>query len=137
MPSSPLYERDFYAWANEQAALLREGKLKEADIAHIAEEIESLGRTANPARIRAGRSATHESDARTVTPLWARDHQRGTGSHGGGVGAETQPRPRRRAIALALPVKGRHRRGGNQRQAPRHRARELPRANTPTIHCLP
>ncbi len=45
MPSSPLYERDFYAWANEQAALLREGKLKEADIAHIAEEIESLGRT--------------------------------------------------------------------------------------------
>jgi Domain of unknown function DUF29 len=45
MPSSPLYERDFYAWANEQAALLREGKLKEADIAHIAEEIESMGRT--------------------------------------------------------------------------------------------
>jgi hypothetical protein len=45
MPASPLYERDFYAWANEQAALLREGKLGEADIEHIAEEIESMGRT--------------------------------------------------------------------------------------------
>ncbi|CAO3429765.1 DUF29 domain-containing protein [Azospirillum doebereinerae] len=40
-----LYERDFYAWANEQAALLRAGKLDAADIAHIAEEIESMGRT--------------------------------------------------------------------------------------------
>ena len=40
-----LYDRDFYAWASEQAALLRAGKLTEADIAHIAEEIESMGRT--------------------------------------------------------------------------------------------
>jgi hypothetical protein len=39
------YEKDFYAWANEQAALLRSGKLAEADIEHIAEEIESMGRT--------------------------------------------------------------------------------------------
>ena len=38
------YERDFYGWANEQAALLRAGRLGEADIANIAEEIESLGR---------------------------------------------------------------------------------------------
>jgi Domain of unknown function DUF29 len=45
MPVSPLYERDFYAWANEQASLLRLGKLGEADIEHIAEEVESLGRT--------------------------------------------------------------------------------------------
>ena len=41
----PLYERDFYAWANEQAALLRAGRLTEADIANIAEEIESMGRS--------------------------------------------------------------------------------------------
>jgi len=41
---SSLYETDFYAWANEQARLLREGKLAAADIAHIAEEIESMGR---------------------------------------------------------------------------------------------
>ena len=42
---STTYDTDFYAWANEQAALLRSGKLSEADIAHIAEEIESMGRT--------------------------------------------------------------------------------------------
>ena len=40
-----LYDRDFYAWANEQAALLRSGKLAEADIENIAEEIESMGRS--------------------------------------------------------------------------------------------
>ncbi len=40
-----LYDRDFYAWANEQAALLRSGKLSVADVAHIAEEIESMGRS--------------------------------------------------------------------------------------------
>jgi hypothetical protein len=42
---SSLYEQDFYAWANEQAALLRSGKLAVADIKHIAEEIESMGKT--------------------------------------------------------------------------------------------
>jgi hypothetical protein len=42
---SDLYERDFYAWAGEQAALLRAGKLNDADILHIAEEIESMGRS--------------------------------------------------------------------------------------------
>ena len=40
-----LYERDFYAWANEQAALLRAGNLSAADIENIAEEIESMGRS--------------------------------------------------------------------------------------------
>jgi hypothetical protein len=40
-----LYDRDFYAWANEQAALLRAGKLTEADIENIAEEIETMGRS--------------------------------------------------------------------------------------------
>jgi hypothetical protein len=39
-----LYDQDFYAWANEQAALLRAGKLSAADIENIAEEIESMGR---------------------------------------------------------------------------------------------
>ncbi|MBC7800119.1 MAG: DUF29 domain-containing protein [Gemmatimonadaceae bacterium] len=39
------HSRDFYAWANEQAALLRAGRLAEADVPHIAEEIEALGRT--------------------------------------------------------------------------------------------
>jgi len=39
------YDSDFYAWANEQAALLRDGRLAEADIDHIALEIESMGKT--------------------------------------------------------------------------------------------
>ncbi len=42
---SSLYERDYYAWANEQASLLRAGKLTEADVANIIEEIESMGRS--------------------------------------------------------------------------------------------
>ena len=42
---SDLYDRDFYRWANEQAALLRAGKLSAADIENIAEEIESMGRS--------------------------------------------------------------------------------------------
>lgn len=45
MSDPTLYDRDFYAWAKEQAALLRAGKLAAADIAHIAEEIESMGRS--------------------------------------------------------------------------------------------
>ncbi len=45
MAGNRLYEQDFYAWANEQAALLRAGKLGEADIEHIAEEVESLGKS--------------------------------------------------------------------------------------------
>ncbi len=44
MKDGGLYEQDFYAWANEQAGLLRAGKLSEADIEHIAEEIESMGK---------------------------------------------------------------------------------------------
>ncbi len=42
---SPLYDHDFFAWSLEQAELLRAGKLAEADIEHIAEEIDSMGRT--------------------------------------------------------------------------------------------
>ena len=42
---SPLYDRDFYAWSREQVELLRAGKLAEADIENIAEEIDSMGRT--------------------------------------------------------------------------------------------
>ncbi len=42
---SALYDQDFYAWSNQQAALLRAGELQQADIEHIAEEIESMGKT--------------------------------------------------------------------------------------------
>lgn len=36
------YELDGYGWAMEQAALLRAGRLSEADIGNIAEEIEDM-----------------------------------------------------------------------------------------------
>jgi hypothetical protein len=39
------YEEDFYAWTVEQARLLRSGELSSIDVANIAEEIESLGRS--------------------------------------------------------------------------------------------
>lgn len=39
------YDEDVIAWANEQAALLRAGKLSAIDIEHIAEEIEDVGKS--------------------------------------------------------------------------------------------
>jgi hypothetical protein len=51
MIDQSLHDRDFYAWANEQAALLRAGWLSDADIAHIAEEIGTLGRNERRALI--------------------------------------------------------------------------------------
>jgi hypothetical protein len=38
------YEVDFYAWANEQARLLRAGRFSQLDVEHVAEEIEDLGK---------------------------------------------------------------------------------------------
>jgi hypothetical protein len=38
------YRSDFYAWTQEQVSLLRAGNLSLADVEHIVEEIESLGR---------------------------------------------------------------------------------------------
>jgi hypothetical protein len=42
---SSLYDRDIIAWANEQTRLLREGRLDQLDIEHIAEEIEDVGKS--------------------------------------------------------------------------------------------
>lgn len=39
------YEKDFYAWTVHNAALIREGKFSEVDMEHVAEEIESMGRS--------------------------------------------------------------------------------------------
>ncbi|MEW5889653.1 MAG: DUF29 domain-containing protein, partial [Pseudomonadota bacterium] len=41
---SQLHEKDFLAWTQEQAALLRAGRLAEADIENILEEIEDMGK---------------------------------------------------------------------------------------------
>ena len=38
------YSKDFYAWAIHNAKLLREGRLSEVDMEHVAEEIESMGK---------------------------------------------------------------------------------------------
>jgi hypothetical protein len=38
-----LYDQDFYAWTQEQAALLREGAVHELDLPNLAEEIEDMG----------------------------------------------------------------------------------------------
>ena len=39
-----LYDRDFYAWTQEQAALLKSGQWDQLDIPNLVEEIEALGR---------------------------------------------------------------------------------------------
>jgi hypothetical protein len=44
-PMGTPYDKDVVAWAEEQAALLRAGKLSAIDIEHIAEEIEDVGKT--------------------------------------------------------------------------------------------
>ncbi len=41
----PDYDTDSYGWTTEQAALLRAGRLDAIDVANIAEEIESMGRS--------------------------------------------------------------------------------------------
>ena len=47
MTSETLYDKDFYAWTQQQAALLRRlpPAGNELDLEHIAEEIEDLGRS--------------------------------------------------------------------------------------------
>ncbi len=42
--AAPLYERDLYAWSQEQARLLLEGRLAEIDAENIAEEVLDVGR---------------------------------------------------------------------------------------------
>lgn len=44
-PPASLYKTDFHAWAKQQAALVRAGRFDEIDRDHLAEEIESLGKS--------------------------------------------------------------------------------------------
>jgi hypothetical protein len=46
------YEEDLYSWAVEQAALLRAGKVTEADALNLAEELDDVG-TSNTTSSRA------------------------------------------------------------------------------------
>jgi hypothetical protein len=43
--NSNLYDRDFHAWAMDQADKLKTGRLSELDIQHLIEEMESMGAT--------------------------------------------------------------------------------------------
>jgi hypothetical protein len=40
---TPLYERDFCLWVEEQARLLKEGRLEQLDLVNLIDEIEDLG----------------------------------------------------------------------------------------------
>ena len=44
MTPADLYEEDFYEWTVRNAELLRCGRVNEADLEHIAEEIEDMGK---------------------------------------------------------------------------------------------
>jgi hypothetical protein len=39
------YDEDFYGWTQEQAEYLRAGMLNAVDVAHVAEELDTLGRS--------------------------------------------------------------------------------------------
>jgi len=43
--TTKLYERDFYAWTLKNAELLRQGRLGEIDLEHLAEELDSMERS--------------------------------------------------------------------------------------------
>jgi hypothetical protein len=45
MTNAARYEDDVVAWSTEQARFLREGRLELLDIAHLAEEIEDVGKS--------------------------------------------------------------------------------------------
>ena len=44
-PASHVYETDLVAWAEANAALLRQGRVSEIDALHIAEELEDVGKS--------------------------------------------------------------------------------------------
>jgi hypothetical protein len=41
--NAALYEDDFYLWIERQADLLRKGRFRDLDLAHLIEEVEDLG----------------------------------------------------------------------------------------------
>ena len=44
-PLPELYERDYFAWTQQQAKMLRSGQIAGVDALNLAEEIEDLGRS--------------------------------------------------------------------------------------------
>jgi hypothetical protein len=69
------YETDFYSWTQEQAELLRQGRIDDLDLENLAEEIESLGRSERRSFESAIRLLTHhllkwEHQPEKRTPSW-------------------------------------------------------------------
>ncbi len=56
-PDSKLYETDYYQWLEQQAQLLREGRIEDIDVQDLVEEFEELAM---------GERASVESHAETV-----------------------------------------------------------------------
>ena len=42
---SKLYETDYFAWTKSTVAALRDGRVRDVDLAEVAEEIEDLGKS--------------------------------------------------------------------------------------------
>jgi hypothetical protein len=95
---STSYEADVVAWANEQAALLREGKFSQLDIEHIADEVEDVGKSEK--RELKSHMATLLAHLRKFTKRWMK-HQASdpvspipTGWKLSGEKPSTRPTPR-------------------------------------------
>ena len=44
-PGSELYDRDYYAWVQDQVDALRQHRIEDVDWENVAEEIEDLGKS--------------------------------------------------------------------------------------------
>ena len=67
MRTPELYERDFAEWTRHNAELLRAGRASEADLEHIAEEIEDMGKRE--------RRSLHNRCVRLIEHLLKWEHQ--------------------------------------------------------------
>ena len=82
LPDPSLYDKDFHAWLFQTADLLRQGRLAEVDAAHVAEELEDMGKRERRALESHIRSVTlhllkwrYQSDKRT--PSWRKSIRNG------------------------------------------------------------
>src|SRR3982751_902800 len=67
MKTAELYDRDFAEWTRHNAELLRAGRASEADLEHIAEEIEDMGKRE--------RRSLHNRCVRLIEHLLKWEHQ--------------------------------------------------------------
>ena len=82
LPDLSLYDKDFHAWLFQTADLLRQGRLAEIDAAHVAEELEDMGKRERRALESHVRNVTlhllkwrYQSDKRT--PSWRKSIRNG------------------------------------------------------------